>query len=164
MADSAAPSSSTPSFSKPLQLPVSEETLAQVNTHLRTLSPSEILQWSIEHLPNLYQTTAFGLTGLAGLDMLSKLTSNPPPLIFVDTLYHFKETLQLVEEVERKYGKKVIVYKPEDCETTEDFEKKHGQKLWERDEESYDYHVKVIYAYVPVPFRIPILTIILSIR
>lgn len=96
--------------------------------------------------------------------MLSKLTSNPPPLIFVDTLYHFKETLQLVEEVERKYGKKVIVYKPEDCETTEDFEKKHGQKLWERDEESYDYHVKVIYAYVPVPFRIPILTIILSIR
>ena len=136
-------STSSPSFSKPLQLPLSQEDLTAINDHLRTLSPSEILQWGTEHLPNLYQTTAFGLTGLAAIDMLSKLTPNPPPLIFVDTLYHFKETLQLVEDVEKKYGKKVIVYKPEGCETTEEFEKRYGEKLWERDEDLYDYAVKV---------------------
>jgi phosphoadenosine phosphosulfate reductase len=35
------------------------------------------------------------------------------------------------------------VYKPVDCETTADFEAQHGQKLWENDEDAYDYLVKV---------------------
>ena len=96
-----------------------------------------------EHVPGLYQTTAFGLTGLVAIDMLSKITQNPPPLIFVDTLYHFPETYELVEEVKKRYNRDVHVYKPEGCETVEDFEKKYGQKLWEADETTYDYLVKV---------------------
>jgi phosphoadenosine phosphosulfate reductase len=37
--------------------------LESINQHLWTLTPPEILAWAIDHLPNLYQTTAFGLTG-----------------------------------------------------------------------------------------------------
>lgn len=136
-------SSSAPTFSRPLQTPLSKEELDRINDYLRTLSPQEILQWGIEHLPSLYQTTAFGLTGLVTIDMLSKLTSNPPPLIFIDTLYHFPETLELVEEVKRRYNRDVHVYKPYDCSTVEDFEAKYGQKLWEVDEDTYDFAVKV---------------------
>ena len=73
----------------------------------------------------------------------SRLTPSPPPLIFLDTLYHFPETYALVEEVRRRYGVDVRVYKPEGCETAQDFEKKYGERLWERDEELYDYAVKV---------------------
>jgi phosphoadenosine phosphosulfate reductase len=47
----------------------------------------------------LHQTTAFGLTGLVALDVLSKLTSSPPSLVFLNTLYHFLETYELVEEI-----------------------------------------------------------------
>jgi len=126
-----------------LELPLSPEDLERINELLSTLSPQEILQWGITHLPNLYQTTAFGITGLAATDMLAKLTPTPPPLIFLDTLYHFPETLELVAEVKKKYGSIVHVYKPEDCETVEAFESRHGERLWEQYEEVYDYLVKV---------------------
>lgn len=131
------------SSSSPLELPLSPEDLQRINDHLSTLSPQEILQWGLTHLPNLYQTTAFGVTGLAATDMLAKLSPNPPPLIFIDTLYHFPETLELVNDVKKKYGSVVHVYKPEGCETAEAFESRHGERLWEQYEEVYDYLVKV---------------------
>lgn len=40
------------------------EVLKSLNNHLSTLEPREILEWAIDHLPNLYQTTAMGLTGM----------------------------------------------------------------------------------------------------
>ncbi|KIK67590.1 hypothetical protein GYMLUDRAFT_36331 [Collybiopsis luxurians FD-317 M1] len=128
---------------KPIQLPLTPDILEIINAHLSQLQPEQILQWAIEYLPGLYQTTAFGLTGLVAIDMLSKLTSSPPPLIFLDTLHHFNETYELVEEVKAKYNVPVHVYKPEGCETVQDFEAKYGEKLWERDEDSYDFVVKV---------------------
>ncbi|PBK66870.1 Phosphoadenosine phosphosulfate reductase thioredoxin [Armillaria solidipes] len=129
--------------STPLTLPISNDTLDAINKQLVENTPEEILEWAVEHLPGLYQTTAFGLTGMVAIDMLSKITKSPPPLIFIDTLYHFPETYELVEEVKQRYGVPVNVYKPEGCETTQDFEKKYGEKLWERDEETYDFVVKV---------------------
>ncbi|KAJ2915024.1 hypothetical protein MD484_g5361, partial [Candolleomyces efflorescens] len=148
-------SSSEVAFPKPLPSPLPEDLLASINAHLSTLTPEGILRWGLDHLPNLYQTTAFGLTGLVAIDMLSKMTENPPPLIFLDTLYHFRETYDLVDEVKQRYGyvdakhgdstegKKIYVYRPEGCESAADFEKKHGEKLWEKDENTYDYAVKV---------------------
>lgn len=122
---------------------ITETQLALINGHLSLLSPSEVLQWGLDHLPGLYQTTAFGLTGLAGIDMLSRLTISPPPLIFLDTLYHFKETLDLVDKVRSRYGIEISVYKPNGCNNVEEFEKMYGEKLWEASEEVYDYVIKV---------------------
>lgn len=130
-------------LSKPLSVPISQEDLVLINSHLKELQPDEILRWAVEYAPGLHQTTAFGLTGLVAIDMLSKITQNPPPLIFIDTLYHFKETYELVDEVKRKYGVPVHVYKPEGCSTVQDFEVKYGEKLWEKDEAAYDFIVKV---------------------
>ncbi|KAL0950145.1 hypothetical protein HGRIS_010141 [Hohenbuehelia grisea] len=132
-----------PEFPKPLRLPLSQEDLAAINSYLSQLSPEEILKWGIEYIPNLYQTTAFGLTGLVAIDMLSKLTQAPPPLIFLDTLYHFPETYDLVEEVKRRYSVPIHVYKPQGCNTAEEFEDRYGERLWEIDEDTYDFAVKV---------------------
>lgn len=132
-------------FPQPLQLPVSEATLCQINLYLSSLSAEEILKWALTHLPGLHQTTAFGLTGLVAIDMLSKLTPNPPPLIFLDTLYHFKETYDLVEEVKARYGVDVSVWKPEGCEDIKAFEAKWGEKFWEKDDRAYDKAVKVCF-------------------
>ncbi|KDR84157.1 hypothetical protein GALMADRAFT_111382 [Galerina marginata CBS 339.88] len=128
---------------KPLQQPLSPEDLSTINSHLSSLTPQEILQWGIEYLPNLYQTTAFGLTGLVAIDMLSKLTTSPPPLIFLDTLYHFPETYELVEDVKKRYSVPVHIFKPKGCETVQDFEKAFGESYWETNEADYDYVVKV---------------------
>lgn len=106
----------------------------------------DILRWCITSLPGLYQTTAFGLTGLVTLDMLSKFDGPLKPnvdLIFLDTLHHFDETLALVDRLRKRYGSTIHVYKPADCETVEDFIAKHGEKLWETNEDLYDYVAKV---------------------
>ena len=134
----------TPSaLSEPLELPLSQENLNAINAHLKLLTPEEILQWAVKRIPDLYQTTAFGLTGLVAIDMLSKITKSPPPPIFLDTLYHFPETYELVDVVKARYNIPVIVYKPEGCATREAFESKYGERFWERDEGGYDYAVKV---------------------
>lgn len=124
-----------------------------LNERLAKLSPQKILEWAILTLPGLYQTTAFGLTGLAIVDMISKISyeideneTNPShlvPLIFLDTLYHFQETLDLTERVKSKYNVPLYVYKPVDCNTVQDFERLYGKRLWENDEDSYDYLIKV---------------------
>jgi phosphoadenosine phosphosulfate reductase len=136
-------SSEAASSSKMLQLPLSKQDLSEINAHLRTLTPEEILAWAVESLPGLYQTTAFGLTGLVAIDMLSKITTSPPPLIFLDTLYHFQETYELVEDVRQRYDVPIHIYKPHGCETVADFEQKFGQRLWETNEDVYDFSIKV---------------------
>lgn len=137
------PHSTLQDLPKPLNLPLTPEQLNAINAHLAPLIPEEILQWAIDYLPGLYQTTAFGLTGLVATDMLAKITKSPPPLIFFDTLYHFPETYELVEEVRKRYGSTINIYRPEGCNTVEDFEAKHGQEFWKRDEDTYDYLIKV---------------------
>ena len=118
-----------------------------INQQLAKLEPLDVLRWCLTSLPQLWQTSAFGLTGLAIMDMISKLDYAIKPnieLIFLDTLYHFPQTLDLVERVKAKYPDLIIhTYKPEDCESVKDFEAKHGEKLWEANEERYDYIAKV---------------------
>lgn len=117
-----------------------------LNSQLQNLEPQDILRWAITTLPGLYQTTAFGLTGLVTLDMLSKLDSPINAnidLIFLDTLYHFDETLALVDRVRKQYKNTIHIYKPAGCQTTSDFTAKHGEKLWEKNDELYDYVAKV---------------------
>ncbi|GJJ75568.1 phosphoadenosine phosphosulfate reductase [Entomortierella parvispora] len=68
---------------------------------------------------------------------------HPVPLIFIDTLYHFQETLGLAQRVQDHYNIPLKVYKPLNAESTADFEREYGQNLWETDDVSYDYLVKV---------------------
>ncbi|GAB7362855.1 hypothetical protein MBLNU230_g3158t1 [Neophaeotheca triangularis] len=118
-----------------------------LNQQLAKLEPQDVLKWCLTSLPNLYQTSAFGLTGLAIMDMIAKNDFVIQPnidLIFLDTLYHFNETIDLVKRVQQRYPQlKIHTYKPEGCETAKDFEAKHGERLWETNDELYDYVAKV---------------------
>lgn len=142
-------SSSSASSSRPSPPPFDPSTLDEVNASLSMSTPRQILEWATDNLPSLFQTTAFGLTGLAATDMLSKIARkrgqavSPVPLIFIDTLYHFTETLELVGKVGKRYGTEVRVYRPPGVESVEEFEERYGRELWKSDEETYDYLVKV---------------------
>ncbi|KAI5480985.1 phosphoadenosine phosphosulfate reductase [Pseudohyphozyma bogoriensis] len=142
----AAPVASTSSVAQPPAFDVS--TLAAVNASLADASPQEILKWAIDHLPGLYQTTAFGLTGLAATDMISRISRREKqphlvPMIFIDTLYHFNETLDVAARAEKKYNVKLNTFRPAGVNTVDEFEAKYGKELWTSDEDSYDYLVKV---------------------
>lgn len=118
-----------------------------INRQLQFLEPQEILRWCITTLPHLFQTTAFGLSGLVTLDMLSKMKIPRPQMVdavFLDTLHHFPETLELIDKVRAKYPLvNLHIYKPDGAETEEEFASKYGSRLWENGGEKYDYLVKV---------------------
>lgn len=118
-----------------------------LNEQLSQLSAQDVLKWAITTLPGLWQTTAMGLTGMVSLDIISKLRedgSHPVPLMFIDTLYHFDETLKLADRIRAKYPKaNLTVYRPRHWSTAAEFEAAKGEKLWETDETLYDYLVKV---------------------
>lgn len=146
--DTSAPVASTSAPVRPTIRPSPSE-IEAANVALANAEPQDILRWAIKHIPDLYQTTAFGLTGLAALDMISKLSaslgypSHAIPLIFINTLYHFPETLALAAEASQKYNAQMHVYMPPAAMSTSQFEAVYGENLWEVDEESYDYLVKV---------------------
>lgn len=79
--------------------------------------------------------------------MLSKLDVPRPQLvdlIFLDTLHHFPETLDLVDRVRKRYPLlNIHIYKPEGAETEAEFAEKYGQRLWETNDQLYDWLAKV---------------------
>jgi len=131
------------------QIVLTKEHLKFLNSTLSNLAPIDVLRWCKITFPNLFQTTAFGVSGLVTLDMLSKLQEETPSApsidaIFLDTVYHFNETLDLVEKAKARYPNvNLHVYKPEGVSTTAEFEAKHGKELWKTNDQLYDWVAKV---------------------
>ncbi|KAK0729697.1 hypothetical protein B0H67DRAFT_474348 [Lasiosphaeris hirsuta] len=122
--------------------------LKHLNKTLENMHPTDILRFCKVLFPNLYQTTAFGLTGLATIDMLAKIQAQSPgsantDLIFLDTLYHFQETYELVERVKERYNVRVHVFKPAEVDTVAQFEEMYGEKLYDISADLYDWVAKV---------------------
>ncbi|KAL2210145.1 phosphoadenosine phosphosulfate reductase [Sarocladium strictum] len=140
------PSSSTASL--PL-VTLSKAHVEHLNNQLESMHPMDILRFCKVLFPNLYQSTAFGLTGLATMDMLSKIHAENPEaptvdLIFLDTLYHFKETYDLIDRVRERYPNVPLhIFKPEGAETAEQLEETYGAELYHTASEMYDWIVKV---------------------
>ncbi|KAI1741918.1 Phosphoadenosine phosphosulfate reductase family-domain-containing protein [Xylaria scruposa] len=147
---SASSASSTTSSTPALpQIMLTQPHLHYLNEQMEKMTPLERLRFSMRLFPNLYQTTAFGLTGLVTIDMLSKLAASDPTLpaveaIFLDTLYHFPETYDLVSRVRERYpAVKLHVYKPDGASTASEFEAQYGEGLYDTASELYDYIAKV---------------------
>ncbi|KGB79730.1 phosphoadenosine phosphosulfate reductase [Cryptococcus deuterogattii 99/473] len=124
------------------------EEIERFNAELDGKTPQEILTWAVDNVDGLYQTTAFGLTGTAAVDMISKISlsreeTHLVPLIFLDTLHHFPETLALAQTMADTYLAPLHIYTPPGVSAAEEFAAKYGENLWETDEGAYDYLVKV---------------------
>lgn len=91
-----------------------------------------IIEWAVRTVESgrLIVSTSFGPSGMVNLHVLAQVAPEVP-VVFIDTLYHFKETLEHAALVQRYYGLDVRTYRP--AETREDFEREHGERLWERD-------------------------------
>jgi phosphoadenosine phosphosulfate reductase len=89
---------------------------------------------------NLALLSAFGPGSLVLIHKLYTLGVRVP-VIFIDTLYHFPETLELVERVRARYDLDLRVFRS--AESREAFEVLHGPSLWERDLERYHQLAKV---------------------
>lgn len=77
------------------------------------LPPQEILQWAVDtYGQDLVMTSSFGLNGVALIHMLQEITRNFT-VLFVDTGYHFPETLKTKQQIEAKYDLRILVLHPQ---------------------------------------------------
>src|SRR5437868_13318094 len=82
------------------------------NLAFESASAEDILRWSIEHFKDkLCLSTSFQLGGMVLIDMLSKI-DRTLPVLFIDTGFHFDETLKFRDEVLERYKINLITLKP----------------------------------------------------
>jgi phosphoadenosine phosphosulfate reductase len=116
--------------------------LAVVNSELENAPAEEILRWAASTFPHdrLGLVSAFGPGSAVLIHLLADIAPDLP-VVFVDTLHHFPETLRHVETVRARYGLNLRVYRPESDLAA--FEEIYGERLWERDLELYQRVSKV---------------------
>lgn len=79
---------------------------------LENASPEEILQWTVDrYAPKFTMATAFGPEGMVLIHMLARIAPKTP-IFNLETGYQFPETLELREEVKRRYGIEVELKRP----------------------------------------------------
>ncbi|MEZ4631218.1 MAG: phosphoadenylyl-sulfate reductase [Deinococcales bacterium] len=77
--------------------------LPPVNSAIsREAQSLDILQWAIAHYPQLAMTSAFNLNGVVLIDMAVK-AGYKGEVLFVDTNYHFPETLETRDHLSARY-------------------------------------------------------------
>jgi len=107
-----------------------QDQLTQVNERLREATAQEVLSWAVQtFFPRLTMATAFGAEGCCLIHMLAEI--EPRVRIFnLETGYQFAETLELREQIRKRYGIEVELVRPE--LTVEQYEARHGGPLYVR--------------------------------
>lgn len=107
------------------------------NDEYEGLDARQRLERALDEYEDIVVASSFGLEDVAILDIVYDKIGARPPVIFLDTLYHFDETLELVERFEGEYDLDLRVYKPDGADTRDEFEGKYGEALWEDDVERF---------------------------
>lgn len=118
-----------PGFFQPLEL--SDEQLTELDRAFDTAPASEVIAWAAESFgPAL--SLAASMTDAVLIDLATKVAP-AIEVVFIDTGYHFPETLDTVELVRRRYGLNLkMMTVPH-----------HDEALWEKDPENCCSAVKV---------------------
>ena len=91
-------------------------------------SPQDRLRWAVDSFPGKVAfTTSFGAQSAAFLHLATQI-SPTIPVIFIDTGYHFPETLAFASELTARLGLNLKTYRP--LLTPSQIESQHGL-LWQ---------------------------------
>lgn len=102
--------------------------LSEASESLEQATPQEILRWAVDrYAPRFTMATAFGPEGMVLIHMLAEIAPQTP-LFNLDTGYQFAETLELREQVLRRYGMAVELKRP--ATTVDEYEQLHGGPLY----------------------------------
>ena len=117
----------------PLQsLPVyTDEELAELNREFETKPASAVIKWAVDNFaPHL--SLSASMTDAVLIDLATKVYP-AIEVVFIDTGYHFPETLETVEQVRRRYGLNLRMMTVQH----------HDEELWKIDPENCCSSVKV---------------------
>lgn len=114
--------------------------LKKLNQRYENAHPRDILAWAVHTIPTgLVQASAFNVDDLLITDLLYRelRPTRDVPVLFLDTLHHFKETLDLVAKATSWYGLNLKVYKIQTVKTRKEFAARYGDALWDHDLEQF---------------------------
>jgi phosphoadenosine phosphosulfate reductase len=95
---------------------------------LDTQSPTERVAWAWDNFrERAWVTTSFGAQSAAFLHLVTRVAPKIP-ILFIDTGYHFPETLAFSRDLEKRLDLNLKIYRP--LLSPEEIEARHG-KLWE---------------------------------
>ncbi|MEW6469219.1 MAG: phosphoadenylyl-sulfate reductase [Bacteroidota bacterium] len=77
--------------------------LQQLNSQYRPLSPEERIQMLYKHFSRVLLTSSFGTTAVFLLHLFHKIKPDQK-IYFLDTTYHFPETLEYKKQLTERYG------------------------------------------------------------
>jgi phosphoadenosine phosphosulfate reductase len=104
-------------------------------------TPQQIILWAVETFGNdVALSSSFQQQSLALLHIASRVVPSLP-VFFVDTGYHFAETLSFKEDLARRLWLNVIDLRPEVPQEEQDA--RYGPELWRRDPDLCCYLNKV---------------------
>lgn len=110
---------------------ISREELAQLNERFETASPESILGWAAATFPtDIILTCSFQHEGVVIAHMLRTIKPEIP-VVFIDTRFHFKETLEYRDTIVKMLGLDLKVI--ESDVSFADFKAKYGADLNQRD-------------------------------
>lgn len=123
-------------------IPRTPADFALLNQSFEGASPARIVRWGVETFPEgeLALSTTFGVGGMALIHILSEEKIRLP-VIFIDTLYHFPETLEHARNIAQRYDLDLRTHRA--APSREAFEAEHGTELWKQDEALFHRLTKV---------------------
>jgi phosphoadenosine phosphosulfate reductase len=129
---------------QPQKLVLTDDLKAEIsreNQRLETAEPQEILRWAAERFGQKFtMATAFGPEGMVLIHMLAEVAPQTP-IFNLDTGYQFKETLELREEVKRRYGIEVEFKRA--ATSVEEYERQNGGPIYRTNPDQCCLHRKV---------------------
>lgn len=120
--------------------------LEALNQQFSSAHPKDILAWCIDQIPTgLVQTSAFNVDDMVITDMLyrNRKPLRPIPVLFLDTLHHFPQTLELVAKAQAIYQLNLQVYKVPDVNSRAEFATRYGEALWDADITQFHHITKI---------------------
>lgn len=125
---------------------ISDFDLEELNRRFETAHPKEILAWCANNVPTgLVQTSAFNIDDLVITDILYRnlKPAKSVPVIFLDTLHHFPQTLELVAKAKEIYNLDLQTYKIPDLDSRDAFAARYGEALWDKDITKFHHLTKI---------------------
>jgi len=115
--------------------------IALLNERLKSLEAEDILEWAWETFrPNVAASSSFQTQSVPLLHLVSRICPEMP-IIFIDTGFHFPETLEYRDELRRRFGLNVLVFRS--VSERSSLLEKHEEPLYRRDPDLCCYINKV---------------------
>lgn len=111
---------------------LSDQLLAELNARFETSHPQEILRWTLleSGLERVAISSAFQAEGTAVIHMATRIRPDLP-VLFLDTGFHFRETLEFKRQLAELLGLRVVDLRGD--YTPETQARAFGPRLYERD-------------------------------